>query len=79
MDKEKKRKRNLVLNGIAIPISVFALYTLLSEKRSKSIPVCQLQVTLKELAHSRCWLFQKFHSNKLHDNLSKNKLHIMEK
>ena len=27
MDKEKKRKRNLVLNGIAIPISVFALYT----------------------------------------------------
>ena len=39
MDKEKKRKRNLVLNGIAIPISVFALYTLLSEKRSKSIPV----------------------------------------
>jgi hypothetical protein len=33
---------------------------------------------LKESAHSRCWLFQKFHSNKLHDNLSKNKLHIME-
>ena len=27
MDKEKKRKRTLVLNGIAIPISVFALYT----------------------------------------------------
>lgn len=27
MDKEKKRKHNLVLNGIAIPISVFALYT----------------------------------------------------
>lgn len=27
MDKEKKRKRNLVLNGIAILISVFALYT----------------------------------------------------
>ena len=27
MDKEKKRKRNLVLNGIAIPIRVFALYT----------------------------------------------------
>ena len=27
MDKGKKRKRNLVLNGIAIPISVFALYT----------------------------------------------------
>lgn len=27
MDKEKKRKRNLVLNGIAIPSSVFALYT----------------------------------------------------
>ena len=27
MDKEKKRKRNLVLNRIAIPISVFALYT----------------------------------------------------
>ena len=27
MDKAKKRKRNLVLNGIAIPISVFALYT----------------------------------------------------
>lgn len=27
MGKEKKRKRNLVLNGIAIPISVFALYT----------------------------------------------------
>ena len=45
----------------------------------KQLPVCQLQVTLKELAHSRCWLFQKFHSNKLHDNLSKNKLHIMKK
>ena len=27
MDKGKKRKRNLVLNGIAIPISAFALYT----------------------------------------------------
>ena len=27
MDKEKKRQSNLVLNGIAIPISVFALYT----------------------------------------------------
>ena len=27
MDKEKKRKRNLVLNGIAIPIRVVALYT----------------------------------------------------
>ena len=27
MDKEKKKKRKLVLNGIAIPISVFALYT----------------------------------------------------
>lgn len=27
MDKEKKRKCNLVLNRIAIPISVFALYT----------------------------------------------------
>ena len=24
-------------------------------------------MTLKETAHSRCWLFQKFHSNKLHD------------
>ena len=40
------------------------------------IQVCQLQVTLKETAHSRCWLFQKLHSNKLHDNLSKNKLTI---
>ena len=40
------------------------------------IRVCQLQVTLKETAHSRCWLFQKLHSNKLHDNLSKNKLTI---
>ena len=27
MDKEKKIKRNLILNGIAIPISLFALYT----------------------------------------------------
>lgn len=27
MDKEKKRKLNLVLYGIAIPISLFALYT----------------------------------------------------
>lgn len=27
MDNEKKRKRYLILNGIAIPISVFALYT----------------------------------------------------
>lgn len=27
MDKGKKRKRNLVLNGIAILISVFALHT----------------------------------------------------
>ena len=27
MDKEKKRKRNLVLSGIAILISAFALYT----------------------------------------------------
>jgi hypothetical protein len=38
-------------------------------KTNLKIPVCQLQVTLKESAHSRCWLFQKFHSNKLHDNL----------
>ena len=40
MDKEKKRKRNLVLNGIAIPISVYCLLsssTKLNEKRSKSI------------------------------------------
>ena len=27
MDKEKKKKRKIILNGIAIPISVFALYT----------------------------------------------------
>ena len=27
MDKEKIRKRNLLLYGIAIPISIFALYT----------------------------------------------------
>ena len=27
MEKEKKRKLNLVLYGIAIPISLFALYT----------------------------------------------------
>ena len=27
MNKEKKRKLNLVLYGIAIPISLFALYT----------------------------------------------------
>ena len=27
MDKEKKRKFNLVLYGIAIPVSLFALYT----------------------------------------------------
>ena len=27
MDKEKRRKLNLVLYGIAIPISLFALYT----------------------------------------------------
>ena len=40
-----------------------------SDRRIKKIPIYQLQVTLKESAHSRCWLFQKFHSNKLHDNL----------
>ena len=45
-------------------------------KTNLKIQVCQLQVTLKETAHSRCWLFQKLHSNKLHDNLSKNKLPI---
>ena len=45
-------------------------------KTNLKIQVCQLQVTLKETAHSRCWLFQKLHSNKLHDNLSKNKLTI---
>ena len=28
MDKEKKRKFHLVLYGIAIPVSLFALYTL---------------------------------------------------
>ena len=38
-------------------------------KTNLKIQVCQLQVTLKEPAHSRCWLFQKFHSNKSHDNL----------
>ena len=27
MDKEKKRKCNLMLYGIAIPVSLFALYT----------------------------------------------------
>lgn len=27
MEKEKKRKLNLVLYGIAIPVSLFALYT----------------------------------------------------
>ena len=27
MDKEKKRKFHLVLYGIAIPVSLFALYT----------------------------------------------------
>ena len=27
MDKEKKRKSHLVLYGIAIPVSLFALYT----------------------------------------------------
>ena len=27
MDKEKKRKLHLVLDGIAIPVSLFALYT----------------------------------------------------
>lgn len=27
MDKEKRRKLNLVLYGIAIPVSLFALYT----------------------------------------------------
>ena len=27
MDKEKKRKLHLVLYGIAIPVSLFALYT----------------------------------------------------
>ena len=41
----------------------------LNKKNSYTIPICQLQVTLKESAHLRCWLFQKFHSNKLHDNL----------
>lgn len=47
--------------------------------KKRQLPVCQLQVTLKEPAHSRFWLFQKFHSNKSHDNLAKNKLPISKK
>ena len=47
--------------------------------RGLSLLDCQWQVTLKEPAHSRCWLFQKFHSNKSHDNLAKNKLLISKK
>ena len=39
MDKEKKRKRNLVLNGIAIPISVFALYTFIFTIAISSVPL----------------------------------------
>ncbi|MFQ7616575.1 hypothetical protein [[Clostridium] scindens] len=30
MDKEKRRKLDLILYGIAIPISLFALYTFIS-------------------------------------------------
>ena len=36
MDKEKRRKFHLVLYGIAIPISLFALYTIIKYK-DKSI------------------------------------------
>ena len=45
--KKKSLNRNLLMRCIHI---------LLRFKRT--IPVCQLQVTLKEPAHSRCWLFQ---------------------